>query len=309
MNKFNMQHAPDHDNESGQLDIFVFDKDSTDLAAKEDLSSLEFPLFSLSKRRDTRVREYSRGGKVLKIIPPVIGAANLFDKDLLIYAIAKLVQAKNRDPNARISRIVRFDTYAFLINTKRSTGGASYARIVDMCQRLRGTTIETNIRTTETERTRGFSMIDSYEVIRSTKDSKGALELEITISDWLYRQILAYEVLTLHPDYFSLTQSIERRLYELARKHCGDQPFWKINLDALREKCGSRQAHKFFVSDLKSIAASDTLPEYRFVIDDTGPERMAVFLTRDDKKLFFGLHKKGLLDWYAKIAPNKPITA
>ena len=33
----------------------------------------------------------------------------------------------------------------------------------------------------------------------------------------------------------------KRRLYELARKHLGQQPIWQIGLPRLAEKCGSRR--------------------------------------------------------------------
>ncbi len=35
--------------------------------------------------------------------------------------------------------------------------------------------------------------------------------------------IKAHEVLTLPPDYFRLRKPTERRIYEIARKHCGKQ--------------------------------------------------------------------------------------
>jgi plasmid replication initiation protein len=43
------------------------------------------------------------------------------------------------------------------------------------------------------------------------------------IADRLYNAILAREVLTLNRDYFRLDGGLERRIYELARKHCGRQ--------------------------------------------------------------------------------------
>ena len=48
-----------------------------------------------------------------------------------------------------------------------------------------------------------------------------------------------HEVLTLHRDYFRLRKPLERRMYELARKHCGKQDEWSISLELLRKKCGS----------------------------------------------------------------------
>lgn len=137
----------------------------------------------------------------------------------MIYLVSQTARAAN--DGEPVSRRIRLSVTHFLTRTRRSTGGDSYARVVDMCRRLRGTTIETNIRTTEEERTKGFGLIEDYEVTAKTKNGKGALEMEVTLSEWLYRAAVEYKVLTLNPGYFSLSQALERRLYELARKHCG----------------------------------------------------------------------------------------
>ncbi|MBA4143306.1 MAG: replication initiator protein A [Nitrosospira sp.] len=39
----------------------------------------------------------------------------------------------------------------------------------------------------------------------------------------LYNVVQAHEVLKINPSHFRLRKPIERRLYELARKHCGNQ--------------------------------------------------------------------------------------
>lgn len=57
--------------------------------------------------------------------------------------------------------------------------------------------------------------------------------IELVLSEWLYRAILGREVLTLNRDYFRLSGELERRLYELARKHCGHQSRWTISLPVL----------------------------------------------------------------------------
>ena len=49
------------------------------------------------------------------------------------------------------------------------------------------------------------------------------IAIEVTLSKWLYNALQAHEVLTVHRDYFRLQKPLERRLYKLARKHCGHQ--------------------------------------------------------------------------------------
>jgi len=44
-------------------------------------------------------------------------------------------------------------------------------------------------------------------------------DIEITLSEWVYRSVISKNVLTLNRDYFRLRKPLERRMYELARKH------------------------------------------------------------------------------------------
>jgi plasmid replication initiation protein len=69
-------------------------------------------------------------------------------------------------------------------------------------------------------------------------------------------------VLTISPAYFALTMGLEKRLYELARKHCGSQVRWAITLPRLAEKCGSSRELRKFKAELVSIIERDNLPEY-----------------------------------------------
>jgi plasmid replication initiation protein len=55
--------------------------------------------------------------------------------------------------------------------------------------------------------------------------------VEVSLNEWLYNAILAREVLTLNRDSFRLDGGLERRIYELARKHCGSQAKWTIGID------------------------------------------------------------------------------
>src|SRR3546814_14372419 len=52
-------------------------------------------------------------------------------------------------------------------------------------------------------------------------------EIKVTHSDWLFKMVEGRSVLTLHRDYFRLRKPLERRIYELARKHCGAQEKWR----------------------------------------------------------------------------------
>jgi len=282
-----------------QQELFIPTTPPTDLNVKDDVRTMEFPIFTLSKRKDLRIREYSRGGRTVKVIPSVGGAANIFDKDILIWIMSHLAQANGKGKPT--SRRVRVESHAFLKGTKRSTGGAAYGRIIDTCRRLKGTIIETNVKVTDQEATRGFSLIEDYQVIRSTRRGDGALEVEITISQWMYRAVIEYDILTMDPKYFQLSQGIERRVYELARKHCGDQGYFKISIEQFLAKCGSAQQMKFFANDLRKIARADRIPGYRMVIDDTKRPADVVFIHRDSRLVLEFAKKKKTVQWIVEM--------
>lgn len=90
----------------------------------------------------------------------------------------------------------------------------------------------------------------------------------MTLSDWFYNSIVGNAVLTIDKDYFRLRKSTERRLYELARKHCGNQAAWKIKLENLKEKLGVTSQLKLLRFNLKKIAETNHLPEYNLVIEN-----------------------------------------
>ena len=64
------------------------------------------------------------------------------------------------------------------------------------------------------------------------------IQVTVTLSDWMYRSVVSKSVLTLHRDYFRLRKPLERRVYEIARKHCGRQAEWRIGLETLLKKIG-----------------------------------------------------------------------
>jgi plasmid replication initiation protein len=194
-------------------------------------------MFSLSKKPDREIRHYEHNGNSITIAPGAYGLATIWDKDVLIYAVSQLVEGMNQDREP--SRTIRMIAYDLLVNTNRHTGGGDYDQLEKAFNRLAGTRIQTNI-TTNGERIRhGFGLIDEWKIIEKTPTSGRMVAIELTLSQWLYNAVLAREVLTLNRDYFRLSSALERRLYELARKHCGHQARWSISLELLHKKSGS----------------------------------------------------------------------
>lgn len=259
-----------------QLDFFVCD--ILDANPKDDLGSMEHPLFTLSKKPDTKIRQYEHNGSSVKVVPSVMGHATIFDKDILIYCISQLVEAMNRGRS--VSRTIRLTAYDLLVATNRDTGGRSYALLEQAFQRLAGTKIFTNIKTGGSRIREGFGLIESYRIVeKSPKDSR-MVAVEVVLSEWLYRAVEHREVLTLNRDYFRLGKAIDRRIYELARKHCGGQYSWKISLELLYKKSGSQGTLRKFRHIMKGLAESNHLPDYHVAY--SVKTDMVSFINRDE---------------------------
>ena len=240
-----------------QRDFFI--ADILDVSIKDDMASMEHPLFAL-KAGDMRVRTYERNGNSVTIKPGHDGCATIFDKDVWIYCISQLVEAMNRGRGA-VSRTVRFTAYDFLVATNRQTSGHGYKLMGDSLARLRGTSIETNIATDGHRERAGFGLVDSWRIVENTQTGK-AVAVEVTLSNWLYRSVMAKNVLTLSRDYFRIRKPIDRRIYELARKHCGAQKSWQCSVKVLHEKCGSTAPLRNFRVAIKELAEANDLPDY-----------------------------------------------
>ena len=247
-------------------DFFICDV--TDAIPKDDMGSMEHPIFSLSTKPDRSIKEYEHNGVKITITPSVLGLATIHDKDILIYCISQLVAKLNA--GLPLHKTLHLKAYDLLVATNRNTDGRGYEQLIAALERLRGTSIKTNIKTGGIESTSGFGLIDRWNVMRHT-DSGRMSEMRVNLSDWVYNAVTKHEVLTLHRDYFRLRKPLERRMYELARKHCGQQDEWAISLDLLRKKCGSASSDKEFRRLVSDICAENAkhnhIPDYAVGLD------------------------------------------
>jgi plasmid replication initiation protein len=244
-------------------DFFV--ADLLEWALKDDFHSMEHPIFSLSKKPDHRVRHYEHNGIHVMVKPGADGMATIWDKDILIYAISQLVEAMNQ--GRPVNRTVRLTAYDLLVNTNRGSGGRAYELLVSAFERLKGTVVQTDLRTNGQRQREAFNIIDQWKIIERNPANSRMVAIEMTLSQWLYNAVIGREVLTLNRDYFRLDGGLERRLYELARKHCGRQAKWTVSVDLLQKKSGSQATVKKFRELLKRAALSNALPDYRIVYD------------------------------------------
>ena len=242
------------------------------LPFKDDMATMAYPVFSLTSGNDMRKLEYSIGNINLSIKPGFDGLPTIFDKDVLLYCGSQLVNEINQ---GRIPlKTLRISVYDLLVTTNRATNGKGYFLLKKALDRLKGVTIKTNIKTNKREVTKAFGLIDGYEIIESSRVKERMVRLEITLSDWFYNSILGKEVLTISRDYFRLRGALERRIYEIARKHCGQNAKWSIRLESLKEKTGSYSTMPKFRFMLKKMVKNDLLPDY------------SIFLSEDDLVIF-----------------------
>lgn len=247
-----------------QHDLFICDV--ADAVLKDVMQHMEHPFYSLSKKPEMAVRRYDHNGNWVEIKPSYKGLATIYDKDILIYCISQIMH-KIREGEA-VSRRVRINTHDLLIFTNRGTAGKDYAALVEAIDRLSGTRISTNIRTGEEEQYDTFGLIDAASIRRKHGLDGRLLWCDVELSNWVFNAIQAQEVLTLHKDYFRLRKPIERRVYEIARKHCGRQASWTIGLDTLLKKSGSKSSLKEFRRAVRHLVEYDHLPDYNVRFDE-----------------------------------------
>ena len=230
------------------------------IPVKGDRHTMEHPFFALSTKKDIRSIEYEREGVKISLSPSAkYGLPTMMDKDILLFVGSLLMREINA---GRLPpKTVRFSAHDLMVTTNRETNGKAYRLLKDAFERVTGCMVTTSIKTKDYKGSSGFHILESYDVIESSRDGRRMVRVEVTVSDWFYNALIGREVLTLNREYFRLRKPLERRLYELARKHCGKQPAWQIGLDNLREKCGSLSPLKNFRFQMKEIIAAHTQAE------------------------------------------------
>lgn len=247
-----------------QNDLFVCD--ITDVILKDDMASMEHPFYSLSKKPDRNTRRYEHNGKWIEFRPSIKGLPTIYDKDLIIYAISHLIAGL--EEGDEVPKTVEIDPYSFFLFTERGTGGRDYESLCDSLDRIDGTRYRTNVVFDGGKKDEWMGIIDKAALETDEKTNRPK-KLWITLSDMIIEAIKDRKnVLTLHKDYFRLRKPMERRIYELARKHCGAQENAKFNLSTLHIKSGSKASLREFRRGLKSMVKENALPDYVIEFDD-----------------------------------------
>lgn len=258
-----------------QKDFFILD--IADVVPKDDTASMEHPLFSLATKPDMRHLVYQSGENRLEIAPSGLGLPTIKDKDILIFCISQLMHMKNR--GEQIGKRVRFSARELSIATNRPVGGDHYKRLEQAFKRLQGTQFTSTIRTGSKRELRIFSLVDQAGFVMQ-EDTWRLDYCEVVLSDWFMRAIEANEVVTISSDYFRLRRPLERRIYEIARKHCGNQKRWHIKLANLQDKTGSNAPLKKFRLNIRQIIEDDHTPFYKLELTS---EDLVIFRPRQNR--------------------------
>lgn len=305
------------DDSSQPIQTELFIVNMLEWAVKDDLGSMEHPIFGIQKSRSTEIQEYRHNGVVINIIPSIIGPATIWDKDLLIFAASALVEGEKR--GLILSREIVIDMADFLEAVKRGDGGASYTRILDMLRRLKGTYIETNLNPQhapsakhvqcDTDTLKSFSLLADYSITKKSKSGR-VVQIKIILSEWLYNCIVEHEILTINRDYFALSGGLERRFYELARKFVGTKKaYWKCNINAFVNKVkigsesGSGAQIRHLRSSIRAMIKEDPLPDYHIALDTKTHDGVddVVFYTRNSRMLHQDLISNNLASWFTRL--------
>ncbi|HCF6318567.1 TPA: replication initiator protein A [Pseudomonas aeruginosa] len=261
-----------------QLDFWI----ATGLPAipKDERPTMEHPIYAVEDG-DTRQISYEHNGNKIEIIPSVAGRATQHDKDIVLFCVSKLVAAINA--GIPVSPVIETTAHELLSFTRSSTSERGYELLSKAFDRLTGTRMRATFESTKDRNgsRRWVGLLDDVEII--TRGAKNRMcAIRIKVSDTTYNAATAMDVLTIPGDYFGLRSAIAKRIYELCRKHCGDQGQWKIGLALLQKKVGSAQPEKKFRARVKELAEAGSLLDY-----------FMTYLPDEDAVLFFNKSDAG----------------
>jgi plasmid replication initiation protein len=234
-----------------------------DAPLKDERVLMEYPFFSLEKTPRFTPIVYRDGEELqIRVEPGPKGLATIWDKGILIYIGSLLNDRIERGETP--SPTVSFPAYDCLMTIGWDDSQGSYVALFAALNRLRQTSVYTTIKSGGFVEKGAAGWITDLEMLVGERNGRPVLaSIQVTLNRWLYRAIVKdRRVLTINPAYFSLTMSLERRLYEIARKHCGQQKRWQISLLRLAEKCGTTRDLRHFKADLCKAIERARLPEY-----------------------------------------------
>jgi plasmid replication initiation protein len=256
-----------------QLDIFS--PVLSDISTKDDISLMDVAVFGLGRKPRFEPIEYDlKDAHIVVQGGTKCGMATIFDYDIFLYMVSYLTHEMNRvreevrqGHEAYLPpRIIKPPVCDLLKYCRRDDGGENYKLLEAALERLSTTKISIKKKDSKRRRAGMFSLIGDYKIITETRTGNIS-ELLIAIPDWVYDGIVRPDnptVLTLHGDYFLLSQGYHRFLHRLARKAAGKGEAL-YSIEKLYERSGSNRTFRSWKSDIKKAIAAlkeNPLPEY-----------------------------------------------
>lgn len=268
-----------------QMELFALEILDFDFSLKDEVDGMSLPIFAVNQKaqQDKLYTWVRHDGKVKMRVEAVAGRPTQHDKDLVIFVVSALMHEYNS--TGRVPDLIELQTRQYLIGTDRKDGGSQYAQFEGTLQRIQHMTVvvESDLGDGVKSINKEFAYITGSEVlVRSSTDQ--VLAVRLKVSDWLKQQISEKNVLTMSRDYFKLTGSLERRIYELFRKHCGKQGKWRVSIDVLHNLVGSASSLKEFKRALGKLIDADSIPEYRMAFDGKGLAKLMINVWSKDVK-------------------------
>ncbi|MBD8793235.1 replication initiator protein A [Pseudomonas syringae] len=241
-----------------------------DVSPRDNLGTMEYALFRLSKKnlRANELIHYQLPDGYIKVSSGVHGMATIWDYDIVLMAISHLNEAMNQcragagkgEKPGRLFCPSLEDIFKFC---KRGGGGSQKEKLLGALIRLSTTHVLIQRNQGIATHTNGESLISFFNIVNDSQ-THNVEHVEIEIANWMYEEITKGqkpEVLTVHPDYFRISQGVGRFVYRLARKSAGkDMAVW--GFDTLYQRSGSTGTLKEFSRLLRKTIRTKCLPEY-----------------------------------------------
>jgi len=251
------------DEHTAQLELLPYKIPSV----KSHRDTMAHPMFSLSKKKETKIFYEHNDYTVIARNSPDVGVCTMFDSDLLKFIWSLCMNYLKS--GIKFPKRISFKPADFFRFIGVKPGGSSYHKLVGMIARLRSTDYETTVGASDGTYVVGVSWFSSSLYKRD--DNGRLLYVEVELSDWFIAMIKSEKsFLTLPVEYFKIKSATERRLYEVIRMHCGRQPEWSCGLDKLHVKvpsnCDKRKFRYYIKNAIKKNHAGTYMPQYRLDI-------------------------------------------
>ena len=256
-----------------QLDLFV--ASASDISPKAHRDLMARCWFNLSKKKRTVPIEHRSQNSWVKVSgSEEHGIATIFDQDILLFVIAQLMAAVNDgEKTGRRFQFTGYEYFKFI--GRKKIGGKAYTDIWKSLERLKDTTIKTDIRIGDSKRNHTFNWLSEIKQMVEGDKHRG---YEVVIPEWLYSSVVDKKmVLTIDNDYFSMKGGLERWLYMFGRKSTGhQQSSWTENTKSIYKKSGSLGSFSEFNRKIKNIIEKDDLVGYRIGLVSTHSKHRTV---------------------------------